>query len=174
MIKKIFRILRYDLPLFYIILLTNLFPDLIFFLKLRGFLVRPFLGKCGKNFMLGRNVTFYNPKNIFIGNNVYIAYGNWFSANDSIIVGDDVLIGPYNVFTSSNHTKENSSFRWGKSKKAKIVIESGTWIGAQCSILAGSYIQKGCLIAAGSVVKGKTESNSLYAGVPAKKVKTYE
>lgn len=165
------RILRYDLPLHFVLLLTNWLPDLIIFIKLRGYLASFFLGSCGKNFRLGRNITFYNPKNISIGNNVYIAYGNWFSAGEKIILEDEVVIGPYNVFASSNHTKHNGSFRYGKSQRKPIKVGFGTWIGAQCTITASVEIGSGALVSANSTVLKNVNDDTLVGGTPAKKIK---
>jgi len=165
------RVLRYDLPLHFVLLLTNWLPDLIIFIRLRGYLASFFLGSCGKDFRLGRNITFYNPKNISIGNNVYIAYGNWFSAGEKIILEDEVVIGPYNVFASSNHTKDNGSFRYGKSQRNPIKVGFGTWIGAQCTITAGVEIGSGALVSANSTVLKNVDNNTLVGGSPAKKIK---
>jgi acetyltransferase-like isoleucine patch superfamily enzyme len=38
-------------------------------------------------------------------------------------------------------------------------------------ILPGTIVEDNCIIAAGSVVNKLIESNSVYAGVPAKKIK---
>lgn len=168
--NKIYRILRYDLPLHFMLFFTNWLPDLVIVLKIRGFLCRPFFGKAGKNLRLGRNLTFYNPQNIEIGNNVYIAYGNWFSANEKIIIDDEVLIGPYCVFASSNHTKKNGSYRYGKSDKKSILIKKGSWIGAQSVITAGSIIEEGVLIGGNSLVRGKLYKQKKYAGNPVKEI----
>lgn len=56
----------------------------------------------------------------------------------------------------------------------QVIIGNGVWIGAGATILPGTVIGDGCVIAAGSVVKGIVESNSLYAGVPAKKIRDLE
>lgn len=168
---NLFRILRYDLPLHLVLLLTNWLPDLIIILRLRGFLARHFFGKCGKNLRLGRNVTFYNPQNIILGDDIYIAYGNWFSAGENIILEDEVIVGPYNVFASSNHTKQECSYRYGNPSKKKIQISRGTWIGANCTITAGTIIGKGSLVAANSCVTKVFKDNVMIAGVPAKIIK---
>jgi len=165
------RILRYDLPLHMVLFLTNWLPDLIIFLRFRGFLASFFIGKCGKNLRIGRNITFYNPKNISIGNNVYIAYGNWFSAGGKITLDDEVILGPYNVFASSNHTKENGSFRFGPAADKDISIGFGTWIGANCTITAGVKIGKGSLVSANSCVVKNISDNVMVAGTPAKFIK---
>jgi maltose O-acetyltransferase len=170
--NKFKRIFRYDLPLHLVLLFTNWLPDLIIFIKFRGFLASFFLGECGKNFRLGRNVVFYNPKNIIIKNNVYIAYGNWFSAGELILIQSEVIIGPYSVFASSNHLKKNHSFRYGEVENKKIKISFGTWIGANSTITAGVSLGKSCLVGANScVTKSFIEENVLIAGVPAKIIK---
>ena len=52
-----------------------------------------------------------------------------------------------------------------------INIEDGVWIGAEVIILPGITIGSGCVIGAGSVVAKDTEKDSLYVGIPARKVK---
>ena len=168
---NLLRLLRYDWPLHTVVLFTNWLPDNVIILRFRGWLIRPFLGKCGRNFRVGRNVTFYNPRNIAIGNDVYIAYGNWFSAGKNIVIEDEVIIGPYCIFASSNHTKFNGSFRHGIPDKKPILVGHGSWIAGQCSILAGSKIGKGVLVAANSVVNGKIDNNMMCAGSPARSIK---
>ena len=168
---NLLRLLRYDWPLHTVFLFTNWLPDNVVILRFRGWLIRPFFGKCGRNFRVGRNVTFYNPRNIVIGNDVYIAYGNWFSAGKNIVIEDEVTIGPYCIFASSNHSKFNGSFRHGTPDKKPILVGHGSWIAGQCSILAGSKIGKGVLVAANSVVNGKIDNNMMCAGSPARSIK---
>lgn len=61
--------------------------------------------------------------------------------------------------------------RAGKAIVGDIIIENGCWIGGNVTILPGVVISEGCIIGAGSVVTKNTEKNSLYVGVPAKKVR---
>ena len=55
-------------------------------------------------------------------------------------------------------------------------IEDGVLIGMGAIILNGAHIKKGATVAAGSVVTENKiiEENSLWAGVPAKYIKTYQ
>ena len=169
--NRVVNLLRYDWPLHVVLLLTFWLPDNVQALRLRGYLAHFFLRKCGRNFRLGRNVTLYNPAKIEIGNDVYIAYGNWFSAAEMIIIEDEVIIGPYCIFASSNHTKMNGSFRYGPPVEAPVRIGRGSWIAGQCSVLAGSEIGSGVLVAANSVVTGELRDDFMYAGSPVKPVK---
>lgn len=165
------RLLRYDWPLHLVLLLTSWMPDNVRILRLRGWLAHFFFRQCGRDLRLGRRLCFYNPSNIIIGSNVYIAYGNWFSAGDLIVIENEVLIGPYSVFSSSNHTSINHSFRYGPKHKAPIRIASGVWISANCTITAGSNIGRGCLIGAGTVVTKSVREGVLFAGNPGRELR---
>lgn len=52
-----------------------------------------------------------------------------------------------------------------------VIIEDVVWIGTNVTILKGVHIHTGAVIAAGSIVTNDVESYSIYAGVPAKKIK---
>lgn len=53
----------------------------------------------------------------------------------------------------------------------KVVIGEHVWLGADVKILKGSIIQDNSIVGSGSIVTGILDSNSIYAGVPVKKVK---
>ena len=52
----------------------------------------------------------------------------------------------------------------------RIVIGNNCFIGANTTILPGVTIGDNCIIGAGSIVTKSVEENSVYAGVPAKKI----
>ncbi len=170
--NKIFRLLRYDWPLHSVLLFMNWLPDNVVFIRLRGTLASPFFKCCGKKLGLGRNLIFYNPSNISLGNSIYIAAGCWFSAGNRIIIEDEVLFGPYNVVASTNHTLHAGSYRFGAPIGAEIKIGRGSWIGGHCTILQGVVIGKSCLVAANSVVNKSVSDNSIVGGNPATFIKS--
>jgi acetyltransferase-like isoleucine patch superfamily enzyme len=51
------------------------------------------------------------------------------------------------------------------------VIGDDVWIGFGAIVMSGVNISDGTIIAAGSVVTHDTEPYSIYAGVPAKKIR---
>ena len=132
----------------------------------------PFLGSCGKDFRVGRDVTFYNARNIHIGENVYLAKGGWLNGSATISIEDEVIFGPYCVVAASSHTMLNESFRYGAPERKEIRIGRGSWIAGHCSITAGVNIGKGVLIAASSAVTKNIPDFSLAGGVPAKVIKS--
>ncbi len=151
--------------LHFVLLFTNWLPDNVIFLRFRGFLANFFLMGTCKNLRIGRNVTFYNPSKIYIADDVYIAYGNWFAAShEKIIIEDEVMFGPKSIIVSGNHTLSKGSYRYGKTKGKSIIIKKGAWIGGNCSILAGSEIGSGTAVGANSVTSKKIPSNSVYVG----------
>jgi acetyltransferase-like isoleucine patch superfamily enzyme len=175
MFKNFYRNFRYDWPLHFALLLTNFLPDNVIFLRLRGALAAPFLGACGNNLRLGRNIVFYNPSSIEIGNDVYIAYGCWFMAGGKITIDDEAIFGPYVVVSAGNHTRINHSFRFGPPVCVPIHIQRGAWIGAHSTILGDTLIGEGCLIGSNaSVTRGTYPANSFIAGVPAVIKKTFD
>jgi len=165
-------LLRYDWPLHFILLLTNWLPDNVIFLRLRGFLSRPFFSSCGHTLNIGRNVNFHNPSLIHLGDYVHISYGCFFLATDHIWVSDEVMFGPYCCLSAGNHTYFNGSYRFGKPELKPIYIDKGSWLGAHIVVTAGSKIGKGVLVAAGAVVAGDIADNTIVGGIPANVIKT--
>lgn len=59
----------------------------------------------------------------------------------------------------------------GRSSLASTIIGKDVWIGAHCIIKAGVQIGDGAIVAMGSVVVTDIDPFSIYAGVPAKKIR---
>lgn len=171
---NIYLQVRYNLPLFLIILFTSWLPDNKVSIRIRGVLASFFIKKCGKNFTLGRDVTLLNPYNLVIGHDVYIAKGAWINAMGGVTLEDEVVLGPYVVMSSLQHTFENFSVKQGGSIARKIVIGKGSWIASHVSIKCDVKIGKGNLIAANSFVSKDTLDYKVYGGVPAKAIKDIE
>ncbi len=106
--------------------------------------------KIGASFV-NNNCHFENSEMVEIGNNCHIAM--------------DVL------FCTDSHEIGSEQKRGGELYFSPIKVGNGCWIGARATILPGVKIGDGCIIAAGSVVNKDCESNGLYAGVPAKRIK---
>jgi len=143
-------------------------------LRLRGLLARPFLGSCGHNLRLGRRITFYDPRHISVGRDVYIAQGSWIAAAARISIEDEVLVGPYAVVVSSFHTALNGSFRFGPVGQAPVRIGRGSWLAAHVTVAAGADIGQGCLIGANSVVTSNIPDYTMAAGSPARPLKALD
>jgi maltose O-acetyltransferase len=173
-VNKWFRLLRYDWPLHFVLLFTELLPDSGPFLALRGKFASFFLGSCKPGLRLGRRVVFYNPSAIHIGENVYIAYGSVLLAIGEIHVGDDVMLSPYVVLSAGNHLRSHGTYRFSGVECQPIFIGTDCWIGAHTTVLAGVKIGERSLVASNAAVtRGEYPSDSFLAGVPAEVKKVF-
>lgn len=136
----------------------------------RGWLYSFMMKSCGKDFQVASSVIINSLAGLEVGNHVYIAHNNVLIGT-SIKIGDKVIVGPNCVFSSGNHTFLEDSFRYGKSDSKSVVIEEGSWVAANCSVVAGAKLPKQSLLAAGAVLnKPMQEERSIYGGVPARKI----
>lgn len=149
-------------------LLTNWWPDNRITIKIRGSMLRPFFGKCGRNFTVSRNVTFASPHKIEIGDNVYIATGAWLNGLGGLIIEDEVEISPYVVIDTCVHTFRDNSVRFGGSVIAPVRIGRGSWLASHALVRAGVTIGSGVLVAGNAAVAKDVPDNMMVGGVPAK------
>lgn len=103
-----------------------------------------------------------------------------FDADVNVEIGKNVSIGPNVTFISgeaANNGKEINEIGYIKSKltrSGKIIIEDEAWLGANITILSGIKVGRCSVIGAGSVVTKDCEPYSVYAGVPARKIRDLE
>ena len=93
--------------------------------------------------------------------------------NGSIVIGDNVLIGPNVVLRSSDHSFGNLEENINKQgmTDGNILIKDNVWIGSNCVILQNCIIGEGSIVAAGSVVTKDVLPFSVVGGIPAKIIK---
>ena len=110
---------------------------------------------------------------IIIGDNVGIS-GSTISASKSITIGNNVLIGSGCVICDSDAHPIHPLDRVDniKTKSSPIIIEDDVFIGARCIVLKGVTIGRGSVIGAGSIVAKNVPSMCVYAGNPAKYVRS--
>lgn len=121
-------------------------------------------------------------KNITIGDSFYIGKFSQIECNAEIgnyvMFGNRVaLVGRYDhnfqqlgVPMRLSTSIRDDNYNW-KGLNEKVIIEDDVWIGFGTIILSGVRICKGSIIAAGSIVTKDIEPFSIYAGVPAKKMR---
>ncbi|MEC4114940.1 acyltransferase [Myroides pelagicus] len=166
--------IRYILPLWFVLLITNWLPDNRVSIRLRGFLASPFFKKCGKGLELGRDLTFLNSNNIEIGSNVYIAKGTWLNGLGGLMIEDEVVMAPYVTISTMQHVFKDQSVRFGGSVPGKVVIKKGTWLASHVAVKCGVSIGRGSIVGANAFVVKDIDDNSIYGGVPAKFIKKNE
>ena len=127
----------------------------------------------GKNVFIGKYITIKNIDNLSIGNDVSIHAYSYIDAYGKIEIGNSVSIANHTTLISSDHTwtDRNTPIKYNPVSPKKIIIENDVWIAAGVRVLGGNTINKRNVIGAGAVVNKSTEENSVYVGVPIKKVK---
>lgn len=108
-------------------------------------------------------------KNIKLGVNVFINHACSILDLGTVVIDDDVMIGPNVNLSSESHpisiaTRKTLSV-------APIHIKRNAWIGGSATILAGVTIGENAVVAAGAVVTKDVPDNSVVGGVPAKILK---
>ena len=149
---------------------------MLFFKALMSWLVKRKLKSCGELSEVRPGSYLVETQNITIGKRVVIRPNTMLMADDvaEIVIGDDVLIGCGVHMYVNDHCFDDVSkpiFQQGYYPSKNVVVADDVWIGANAIILAGVKVGTHSVIAAGSVVTRDVEPFSVYAGVPAKKIK---
>lgn len=120
--------------------------------------------------------SYFTGNRIHIGEHVFInkfcRFYSHYNEGSEIFIGDNVAIAMGVTLTTHTHCIGNANRRAPRKTIFKpIIIEDGCWIGANVTILPGVRIGKGTVVGAGSIVVHNLETNSVYVGNPARKIK---
>lgn len=115
--------------------------------------------RIGERCNIGQNV--FVASDVTIGNNVKIQ--NNVSLYTGVIVEDDVFLGPSMVLTNVINPRSHVS---RKDEYKTTLIEQGTSIGANATIVCGVTLGRYCFIGAGSVVTHNVPDYGLVYGNP--------
>ena len=130
----------------------------------------------GHNLQINGIPRIYDIKKLNIGQNVSINTGCVLQCYGGVVIGNNVTISDgAKILTRSLRTTnyiENSSKIKREHIEKEIKIGDGVWIAANAIILPGVNIGNNSIIAAGSVVTRNVEEKCVYAGIPARKIKT--
>lgn len=116
----------------------------------------------GDNVIIGMNCTFIDNNSISIGNQVMIASGVQLCTATHPLKSKDRIIANWSTSMQRN---------WYHTSAKPIRIGDGVWIGANVTVLPGVTIGDHSTIAAGSVVNKDIPPHTLAMGVPCKPVK---
>lgn len=89
-----------------------------------------------------------------------------------IVIGNDCMFSnSVMIRTSDGHGIFDASSKELINKPSDVFIGEHVWLGNSARVNKGSIINSGSVIGQGSVVSKVVDSNCIYAGVPAKKIK---
>ncbi len=143
-----------------------------------------------KYISIGDNVTIGNDTDIFvhplrrdskefiiqIGNSVHIGRSNILGARKSIILEENVLVGPHVMIGDHSHRYENVDIpvkMQETTEAGPVRIERDSWIGANVFILPNVTIGRHAVIGANAVVNRDIPAFSVAVGVPARVIRRY-
>lgn len=150
-----------------------------------GRIVRPKFISIGDNVRIGKNTDIYvHPKDpnskefvLKIGNNVHIGNYNIIGARNSIVLEENILLGPRVIIIDNTHGYEDVDVP----VKLQPVTEEGTvrlerdcWVGANVFILPNVTIGRHAVIGANAVVNRDIPPYSVAVGAPATVIKRYD
>ncbi len=169
----------------FIVTFPKIAPDmylthwLLFFKPFRLWFQKRMLGSIGAQSEVRPYCIIDGTKNVFIGKNVIIADGVRLvaDANDSlatITIEDNVLFAPNVAVYCTTHTYSNKTLpiKQQQLKNKSTHIQSGAWLGINSVIMPGVTIGKNSIIGANSLVICDVPDYCIYAGSPAKLIKT--
>lgn len=117
--------------------------------------------KLGKNVLFQKNVALTSVGGILsVGKNVSFNRNCIIICRKEILIGDDVIFGPGVTIYDHDHVFSDKGIQPGFNH-GPVVIDNGTWIAANVTILRNTHIGEGCVIGAGAVVKGDIPPHSL-------------
>lgn len=97
-----------------------------------------------------------------LGRNVSLNLGNMLACQQSVTLGDDVILSPnVQIYDHDHDYRAEGGVAAMRYRTAPVVIGSNVWIGANCVILRGTVIGDNCVIGAGCVVRGEIPSGSV-------------
>lgn len=118
-----------------------------------------------------RGGSYFYGGGLTTGINCQINRNCYFDFTQSVIFGNNVVIGHGVTFITAEHKIGSSAHRAGSAQGKAIIVEDGVWIGANSTVLPGITVGAGSVIAAGAMITRNVPSNVVMGGVPAKKIK---
>jgi acetyltransferase-like isoleucine patch superfamily enzyme len=129
----------------------------------------------GKNVQIEKDNQFVDPRNMVIGDNVYIGFGGFFVASGGIKIGNGSILAHRVEVMTRNHNYDSDDLKSipydAKYIYKPVIIGENVWIGANVCIVPGVSIGEGAVIAMGAVVTKDVPKCAVVGGNPAKILK---
>jgi acetyltransferase-like isoleucine patch superfamily enzyme len=135
------------------------------------------LDRCGKAVEIIYPWDIRGAQSIRIGDGAYIGPGVFMLAEPDtpIAIGSKVMFGPRVRVIASQHRIDDPTIPIidaGYSPAGNIVIGDESWIGTGATILKGVTIGRGAVVGAGAVITKDVPAFEIWAGNPARKIRS--
>lgn len=134
-------------------------------------LLKLFGTKIGSNVFLKPSVSIKYPWYLEIGNNVWIGENVWIDNLSYVRIEDNVCISQGAMLLCGNHNYKKKEFDL---ILGEIVLEKGSWVGAQSVVCPGVTLNSHAILSVGSIATNDLDAYSIYQGNPAVKIRTRE
>ena len=127
------------------------------------------------NCSISSQSTFTGPiNNISIGENTRInKLSNFRFKKGKISLGRNIIVAQYvSIITHSYNYEKSENIKDQKMYSKDIKIGDDVWLGAYSVIMPGTKIGDGAIIGAHSVVNTDVPDHEIWAGIPARKIKS--
>ena len=133
----------------------------------RRFFYRLGLMRIGKGSTIHTGATFYDTRNIVIGNDTIIGENAVLDGRAKLTIGNHVDIASEVMIYNAQHDVQAEDFH---AVQEEVVIGDYVFIGPRAIILPGVHIGKGAVVGAGAVVTKDVPDYKIVGGVPAKEI----
>lgn len=135
--------------------------------RFRRVLARRIFRKCGRNFKAFHHVKLSFGYNLEVGDNVVIHRHVLLDDRGGIRLGDGVSVSDFaNVYSHSHDVVEGRDIL-----TPVTVIGDGVRITYHATVMSGVHLAEGTMVGSFGMATRDTEPHSIYAGIPAKKIK---
>lgn len=135
----------------------------------RASLLRLFGARLGRDCHIYAGARIWAPWNLVCGNHVAIADGAEVYNPDTVSLGDNAIVSQHAFLCGASHDYNDAAFPmiW-----APIRIGPFAWIGARATVQMGVSVGDGAVLALGAVATHNLEPWGVYAGIPARRIKS--
>ena len=132
-------------------------------------LLRFFGARIGARVVIKPRVNIKYPWHLEIADDVWIGEGVWLDNLVRISIASNVCVSQGAFLLTGNHDYTDPAF--GLIVKP-IIVEEGAWVGAQAIVCPGVKVGRCAVVTVGSVLTQDAAPSGIYAGNPARSVKS--
>ncbi len=136
---------------------------------LRVCLLRLFGAKIGRGVVVKPSVDIKYPWHLVVGDHTWIGERVWIDNLTTVRLGSNVCLSQGAYLCTGNHDWTDPDFGL---MIAPVQLGDGAWAGARAILTPGTVLGTGSIAAAGAVVSGLVPDFTIFAGNPAKFLKT--